>query len=297
MARGEKEQPLKIDLNGRIVAQEDACVSVFDRGFLYGDGVFETLRVYNGKVFRREAHWDRLRRSAALIRLELPFDESEYHERLDRVIEVNGWKEAVARVTVSRGIGQRSFTLNYDQRPTSVFTARPFRSYPEEDYEKGVAAIFATTRRMNPAALNPAAKSANYLNSVLAKAEADDAGAFDAIMLNQDGLLTEGSVTNLFLVRGTQLLTPSLESGVLPGITRATVLELGQKVGLEPSETALKTDDVFMSDEVFLTNTTVELLPVVRIGTSKVGDGMPGRITRELHEAYRELVKRECYAA
>jgi branched-chain amino acid aminotransferase len=295
MAQPEKERPLRVDINGRLIAQENASVSVFDRGFLYGDGVFETLRVYNGKSFRPEAHWNRLRRSAALIRLDLPFDESEYRERLERVVEVNGLKEAVARITVSRGIGRRSFTLNYDQRPTSVFTARPFYSYPEEYYEKGVAAIFATTRRMNASALNPAAKSANYLNSVLAKAEADDAGAFDAIMLNDEGFLAEGSVTNLFLVRETQLLTPSLESGVLPGITRATVLELAPGIGLESRETELESDDVFTSDEMFLTNTTVEILPVVRIGTGMVGDGMPGRVTRKLHEAYRELVKRECY--
>jgi len=296
MVQLEKEHSLKVDVNGQVVPEDAACVSVFDRGFLYGDGVFETLRVYNGKAFRTEAHWERLQRSAMLIRFELPFDESEYRDRLDRIIKVNGLEEAVARVTVSRGIGQRSFTLNYEQRPTSVFTAKPFHRYPEEYYVKGVTAIFATTRRVNPDALNCAAKSANYLNSVLAKAEADDAGAFDAIMLNHDGLLTEGSVTNLFLVREAQIVTPSLDSGVLPGITRATVLQLAQSIGLESSETVLKTDDVLISDEVFLTNTTVEVLPVVRIGTGVIGDGLPGRITRELHKAYRKLVEQECYA-
>jgi branched-chain amino acid aminotransferase len=147
---------------------------------------------------------------------------------------------------------------------------------------------------MNAGALNPAAKSANYLNSVLSKAEADDAGAFDAIMLNDDGFVTEGSVTNLFVVREARLLTPWLESGVLPGITRATVLQLAQTVGLESSESALEAGDVLTGDEVFLTNTTVEVMPVTRIGARMVGGGRPGRFTRALHRAYRELVEREC---
>ena len=297
MARSAQESSAKVDLNGRIVPQEEALVSVFDRGFLYGDGVFETLRVYNGRVFRGEAHWDRLQRSASLIRLGIPFGEREYRERLERVVEVNQLSEAVARVTVSRGIGQGSFTLDYDQRPTSVFTARPFESYPETYYREGVATIFARTRRLNPSALDPAAKSANYLNSILARAEADDAGVFDAIMLNDDDFVTEGSVTNLFLARHGRLLTPCLESGLLPGITRATVLELARKTDIEPGETALTTDDVLGSDEAFLTNTTVEIVPVVRIGTTQIGDGTPGVITRELHRAYRKLVKQECCAA
>jgi len=294
MTRSQDKASLKVDVNGRIVPQQEACVSVFDRGFLHGDGVFETLRVYNGIVFRRDAHWDRLQRSASLIRLEIPFAQSEYHERLDRVVAVNKLTEAVARVTVSRGVGEKPFGLDYDQHPTTVFTARPSEGYPEEYHRDGVAIIFAKTRRMDPAALNPAAKSANYLNSVLAKAEAEDAGAFDAIMLNAAGFLTEGSVTNVFMVRDERLLTPSLESGILPGITRATVLELARDVGVEPNETALRPEDLLGSDEAFLTNTTAEVLPVVKVGDAQIGDGAPGSVTRELRRAYRELVNREC---
>lgn len=296
MKRSQEKTSLKVDLNGQLVPKEEARVSVFDRGFLYGDGVFETLRVYNGIVFRRDAHWDRLQRSASLIRLELPFTGNEYRERLDRVVAVNGLTEAVARVTVSRGVGEGSFTIDYDQRPTTVFAARPFEGYPEGYYRDGVTIIFAETLRMNPAALNPAAKSANYLNSVLAKAEADDAGAFDAVMLNAAGFLTEGSVTNLFIVRGEQLLTPSVDSGILPGITRATVLELARDVGAEPTETALKSEDLLGSDEVFLTNTTAEVMPVARVGDAQIGAGTPGGVTRELHRAYRELVRQESCA-
>jgi branched-chain amino acid aminotransferase len=292
----QKTASLKVDLNGQIVPKEDARVSVFDRGFLYGDGVFETLRVYNGHVFLQDAHWERLQRSASLIRLEIPFTENEYNERLDRVVEVNGLMEAVARVTVSRGVGEGSFTLDYDQHPTTVFSARPFDGYPEKYYRDGVAIILAKTQRLDPAALSPAAKSANYLNSVLAKAEADDAGAFDAVMLNAEGFLTEGSVTNLFMARDEQLLTPSIESGILPGITRATVIELARGVGLEPTETALRPEDLLRSDEAFLTNTTVEVLPVARIGDAQIGAGRPGKITRELHEAYRGLANQECCA-
>lgn len=296
MPRSQERTLLKVDLNGQLVPNEEARVSVFDRGFLYGDGVFETLRVYNGQVFRRDAHWDRLERSASLIRLEIPFTESEYRERLERVVEVNGLAEAIARVTVSRGVGQASFTLDYEQHQTAVFSARPFEGYPEEYYREGVTIIFAETRRMNPAALSPAAKSANYLNSVLAKAEADDAGAFEAIMLNAAGFLAEGSVTNLFTVRGERLLTPSLESGILAGITRATVLELARGIGLEPRETALRPEDLLGSDEAFLTNTTAEVLPVAKVGDAQIGGGTPGGVTRELHRAYRELVRQECCA-
>jgi len=296
LPRSQERTLLKVDLNGQLVPKEEACVSVFDRGFLYGDGVFETLRVYNGKVFRGDAHWERLQRSASLVRLEIPFAQSEYHERLDRVVAVNKLTEAVARVTVSRGVGEASFTLDYDQHPTTLFTARPFEGYSEEYYRDGVAIILAKTQRLDPAALSPAAKSANYLNSVLAKAEADDAGAFDAIMLNAAGFLTEGSVTNVFMVRAEELLTPSVESGILPGITRATVLELAQGVGLEPRETALRTEDLLGSDEAFITNTTVEVLPVVKVGDAQIGAGTPGSVTRELHRAYRQLVNRECCA-
>jgi branched-chain amino acid aminotransferase len=294
--RSQENTSLKVDLNGQLVPKEEARVSVFDRGFLYGDGVFETLRVYNGIVFRRDAHWDRLQRSASLIRLELPFTGNEYRERLDRVVAVNKLTEAVARVTVSRGVGEGSFTIDYDQRPTTVFAARPFEGYPEECYREGVVIVLAKTRRLDPAALSPAAKSANYLNSVLAKGEADDAGAFDAIMLNADGFLTEGSVTNLFMVQGGKLLTPSVDSGILPGITRATVLELARDVGAEPTETALKSEDLLGSDEVFLTNTTAEVMPVVKVGDAQIGAGTPGGVTRELHRAYRELVRQESCA-
>jgi branched-chain amino acid aminotransferase len=285
---------LKVDVNGSLVPQDEARVSVFDRGFLYGDGVFETLRVYRGNPFRRRRHWERLCRSASLIRLEVPFAEREYNERLDRVIAVNRLTEAVARVTVSRGVGPTSLTLNYDQHPTSVFSARPFQGYPEELYRAGAKIIVAATQRNNQAALNPEAKCANYLNSVLARAEAEDAGAFEAIMLNAAGFLSEGSVTNLFMVRGGGLLTPALECGVLPGITRATVLEIAKDAGLKATEGMLRPEDMIRSDEVFLTNSTVEILPVVTVNNERIGTGLPGTVSRTLHRAYRELVRKEC---
>ena len=296
MTQSQQTTPLEVDLNGTVVPQEEARVSVFDRGFLYGDGVFETLRVYDGMAFRRQAHWERLCRSASLIRLEIPFGENEYDERLERIIEINALKEAVARVTVSRGVGSISFRLDYQPHPTSVFSARPFRGYPDELYQDGAKIVVAARRRNSPASLDPAAKSANYLNNVLARAEAEDAGAFEAVMLNVDGFLTEGSVTNLFLVQGAELLTPSLDCGVLPGITRAIVLEIAGEIGIEYRETMLRAEEMLRSDEVFLTNTTAEIMPVVAVGEERVGDGRPGKATRELHTAYRELVRKECSA-
>jgi branched-chain amino acid aminotransferase len=292
----EQTSTLKIDINSELVLAEQARIPVFDRGFLYGDGVFETLRVYNGRPFRSHAHWERLCRSASLIRLTIPFTQDDFHERLERVISTNSLKEAVARVTVSRGVGSARFTLNYEQHPTTVFWARPFEAYPEKLYGDGAKIVIAKTRRINPDALNPAAKSANYLNSVLARAEAEDASALEAVMLNAHGFLTEGSVTNLFLVRRDALLTPSLECGVLPGITRATVLELAPRVGLAARENKLRADDMLQSDEVFITNSTLEVLPVVAVGEDSIGDGRPGNATRRLHRAYREFVKQECYA-
>ena len=296
MTRSEPTARIKVDLNGELVPEEEARVSVFDRGFLYGDGVFETLRVYNGRAFRSQAHWGRLCRSASLIRLDVPFAERDYNERLERVISANGLMEAVARVTVSRGVGPPRFTLDYDQRPTTVFSARPFQGYPEELYRDGAKIVVAGTRRNSPEAVNPAAKSANFLNSVMARAEAEDEGAFEAVMLNADGFLTEGSITNLFMVREDELLTPSLECGVLPGITRTTVLEIAPRVGIKTRQTMLRPEDMFQSDEVFITNTTAEIMPVVAVGSERVGNGKPGKATRALHGAYRELVREECYA-
>ena len=295
MTRSEHTMPLKIDLNGELVPEEQARISIFDRGFLYGDGVFETLRVYNGTAFRSQAHLDRLRQSASLIRLDISFTEKEYIDRLERVISANGLTEAVARVTVSRGVGPRRFTLNYEQRPTTLFWARPFDGHPEELYRDGVKIVIAATRRNSPDAVDPAAKSANYLNSVLARAEAEDAGAFEAVMLNADGFLTEGSTTNLFTVRGNELLTPSLECGVLPGITRATVLEMAPELGIKTAEAMLRPEDMFQADEVFITNSTAEIMPVVAVENESIGDGTPGKVTLELHRAYRELVEQECY--
>jgi branched-chain amino acid aminotransferase len=296
MTRSRETARLKVDLNGELVPEGEAQVSVFDRGFLYGDGVFETLRVYNGTAFRSQAHWDRLRQSASLIRLDIPFTESDYIDRLERVVSANGLTEAAVRVTVSRGVGPRRFTLNYEQRPTTIFSARPLPGYPEEMYHDGVKIVIAATRRNSPDALNPAAKSANFLNSVLARAEAEDAGAFEAVMLNAEGFLTEGSTTNLFAVRRNELLTPSLECGVLPGITRATVLEIAPELGIKTAEAMLRPEDMWQADEVFITNSTAEIMSVVEVENQSIGDGMPGKVTQELHEAYRELVKEECYA-
>jgi len=283
-------------LNGELVPEEEAQVSVFDRGFLYGDGVFETLRVYNGTAFRSQTHWDRLRRSASLIRLDIPFTEREYIDRLERIISANGLIEAVARVTVSRGVGPRRFTIKYEQSPTVLLSARPFDGYPEELYRDGAKIVIAATRRTNPDAVDPAAKSANYLNSVLARADAEDAGAFEAVMLNAEGFLTEGSTTNLFIVRGDELLTPSLECGVLPGITRATVLEIAPQLGIKTTEAMLRPEDMLQADELFITNSTAEIMPVVAVENESIGDGTPGKVTLELHRAYRELVDEECCA-
>lgn len=278
-----------IFLNERVVPAEEALLSVFDHGFLYGDGIYETMRAYGGKVFRLEEHLRRLERSASLIRLSLP-DKGFLRDAVLGTIAANKLAEAYVRLTVSRGRGPIGLDPDLCPAPTVVVIAERFSEYPDSLYRDGVRLIIAETRRNLPAALNPRIKSLNFLNNILAKIEAKDRGAYEAIMLNADGYLTEGTVSNIFFVNDGVLCTPSPDAGVLDGITREIVINLARSKGIPVKEDLFLPTDLFHASEVFFTNTTSEVMPVsaVELFSYPVGE-----LTRELGRLYREEVRRD----
>lgn len=273
--------------NDRFVPQEEAVVSVFDHGFLYGDGVYETLRAYRGRVFQLAEHLARLERSASRIQLHLPVSRERLAGLVRESLSRNQLQEAYLRITVSRGAGEIGLDPALCKSPTLVIIARPFQPYPESIYTEGVSVIVARTRRNLPEALPPQVKSLNFLNNILAKMEAKAAGAHEALMLNHREELTEGTTSNVFAVQGGRLRTPSVECGLLEGITRGLVLQAAAELGIPAEETRLTVADLMQAEECFLTNTTQEVLPVTRVDGRMIGDGRPGGMTRRLHASFR----------
>jgi branched-chain amino acid aminotransferase len=279
-------------LNDKFVPQEEAVVSVFDHGFLYGDGVYETLRAYRGRVFQLAEHLARLERSASRIQLHLPVSLERLTDLVRESLSRNQLQEAYLRITVSRGAGEIGLDPALCKSPTLVIIAKPFQPYPESLYADGVSVIVAKTRRNLPEALPPQVKSLNFLNNILAKMEAKAAGAHEALMLNHQGELTEGTTSNLFVVQRGRVRTPAVECGILNGITRGLVLQLASELGIPSEETRLTVDDLLRADECFLTNTTQEVLPVTRVNGTMIGNGRPGEITRRLHASFRACLDR-----
>ena len=276
-----------IYLNDRFVPKEEALVSVFDHGFLYGDGVYETMRGYSGRVLQLAQHLHRLERSASHLQITLPVTRAVLAELVRESLYRNHLQDAYVRVTLSRGPGEIGLDPALCKRPTLAIIAQPFLPYPESIYKEGVAVVVVQTRRNLAEALPPQVKSLNFLNNILAKMEAKAAGAYEGLMLNHRDELTEATTSNLFLVKGKRLRTPSLESGILDGITRGLVLGLAHEAGLHPEESSLTVEDLAGAEECFLTNTTQELLPVTRVDGRPVGDGHPGPVTRRLHALFR----------
>ena len=276
-----------IYLNDKVVPEEDAKVSVMDRGFLYGDGIFESLRVYDGEILMFTGHMQRLERSASLVGIKLPKDSNDILEAVQETLDANDLKDATVRVSVSRGVGPRGIDPTVETTPTLVIMAWPFAHYDNALYQKGVGLIIADTRRNNSAALDPAIKSMNFLNNILAKGEASRAGAFDALMLNADGFVAECSISNIFFVKDNVIHTPSLASGILAGVTREHVMVLARGIGYTVKEGSYLPRELYSADEVFLTNTSMEVMPVSRIDETlfKVGP-----VTRELMDAYKDSV-------
>ena len=275
-----------IFLNKTIVPESDAVVSVYDRGFLYGDGIYETMRAYNGVVFKLEKHLERLGRSALLTRLDIP-ETGFITDAVCRTMEANKLSDAYIRVTVSRGKGPIGLDPDLCKEPTFVVITEDFREYPGHLYSDGVKLVIAKTRRNLVSAINPRIKSLNFLNNIFAKMEAKEGGAYEAVMLNAEGLIAEGTVSNIFFVKDNVLCTPALDVGVLDGITREMVISLAKKNVIRVSEGKYYPADLFNASEVFFTNTTSEIMPVsqVELIAYRVGE-----ISKSLHMLYKEEV-------
>ena len=282
---------MKIYVDGKYQSERDAKVSVFDHGLLYGDGVFEGIRAYNGRVFKLKEHIDRLFCSAKAILLTIPMSPRAVMEAVLETCRRNKVRDGYIRLVVTRGVGTLGLNPNRCQRPSVIIIAGKIQLYPEEFYEKGLEIITVPTTRNLHSALNPAIKSLNYLNNILAKIEANNAGCEEAIMLNAEGFVAECTGDNLFVVKNGQLSTPPLSAGALYGITRGVVIELAREEGLPVSEPDLTRYDVFNAEECFLTGTGAELIPVVKVDGRIIGRGKPGPITQRLERKYRALTQ------
>jgi branched-chain amino acid aminotransferase len=281
---------LKVYINGKLYDKEDATISVYDHGLLYGDGVFEGIRSYGGKVFRLGQHLDRLWDSAKAILLEIPISKGQMARAIEDTLVQNGIEDGYIRVVVTRGCGTLGLDPNKCSNPQVIIITDRIELYPPELYEEGLEIITVSTARNHPAALNPRIKSLNYLNNILAKIEGIQAGCIEALMLNHKGEVAECTGDNIFLARGGVLSTPSQEAGILVGITRAVVFELAAEAGIEVVETPLTKHDVYIAEECFLTGTAAEVIPVVKVDSRPIGDGTPGPITKDMIRRFHELI-------
>jgi branched-chain amino acid aminotransferase len=282
---------MKIFMDGKYCSERDAKVSVFDHGLLYGDGVFEGIRAYYGRVFKLKEHIDRLFYSAKAILLELPMSHAQLMKATVETCRKNNLRDGYIRLVVTRGVGTLGLNPRTCKRPSVIIIADKIQLYPPEYYQRGLDIVTVPTVRNLHSALNPAIKSLNYLNNILAKIEANNAGVEEAVMLNAEGFVAECTGDNLFIVKNRALFTPPLSAGALYGITRQTVIELAEEAGLKVSEPNLTRYDLFNADECFLTGTGAELIPVVKIDGRVIGTGKPGPVTRRLEEDYRALTK------
>ncbi len=278
-------------MDGRLVPLEHAAVSVFDHGLLYGDGVFEGLRQYNGHVFRLADHLKRLYNSAKAIRLDIPLSQHDMAAAIAATLHANALNDSYIRLLVTRGVGALGISPSTCGTPSIIIIADHIKMYPEETYRNGMAIITASTPRIAAAALSPKIKSLNYLNNIMAKWEAIDAGVPEAVMLNPLGFVCECTADNIFIVRAGHVLTPSEESGILLGITRAAVLELAQAADILVHECNLTRYDLYTADECFLTGTGAEVVPVTSVDKRIIGDGKVGPITRQLTHAFHNYAR------
>ena len=280
-----------IYIDGQFLPESEAKVSVFDHGLLYGDGVFEGIRFYNGRVFRLEEHHDRLWDSARSICLDIPMSKEEMTEALLETIRQNGLRDGYIRQIVTRGVGNLGLNPVQCKRPSVIIIAATIALYPEEVYRNGLTIVTCATRRAGAAVLNPAVKSLNYLNNVMARIEANLAGADEALMLNDAGNVAECTADNVFIIKKGQIFTPPISAGALRGITRAVVFEIAAELGIKITEADITRHDVFVADECFLTGTAAEVIPVIKADGRVIGTGKPGAISTRMIARFRELVR------
>lgn len=279
-----------IFLGGQFVKKEDAVVSVYDHGFLYGDGVFEGIRVYSGNIFRLDEHLKRLYESAQSIMLRIPYTKEEMEQVIVDTIRKNELDSAYIRVVVSRGMGNLGLDPSSCSQPHVIVIAEKLALFPVELYQRGLKVGSVATRRSRPDVLSPQVKSLNYLNNILVKLEANQAGVDEALMLNDQGYVTEGSADNIFIVKNNKIITPPVYLGALEGITRNAIIDLAKENGYDIKEAPFTRHDVYVADEVFLTGTAVEVIAVIEVDRRVVNDGKPGKITNHLLSEFRKLV-------
>lgn len=282
---------LQIYISGQFYDKEHAKISVYDHGLLYGDGVFEGMRSYSGKVFRMQQHLDRLWESARAIWLTIPMSQTDLAAAVVETLRRNDIRDGYIRLVITRGAGTLGLDPNKCPMPEIIIIADRIQLYPQEFYENGLKIVTASTIRNHPGALSPRVKSLNYLNNILAKIEGMRAGCVEALMLNTKGEVAECTADNIFLIKRGALLTPPLDAGILEGITRNAVIELAQAAGVTVKEIPLTRHDVYTADECFITGSGAEICPVIEVDSRTIGDGKPGPLTKSLTRKFHELTQ------
>jgi len=279
---------MKIYIDGKFYEKENAKISVFDHGFLYGDGVFEGIRAYNGKIFMIDEHIERIFASAQYIKLQIPMTREEMKEALYKTLEANALKDAYIRLVVSRGVGDLGLDPRKCPKPSVIIIATYWGAMYGDLYSKGIKVITASTRRIPPQCLDVKAKTLNYLNNILAKIETFDVQADEALILDVDGFVSEGTGDNIFVISGGKILTPSMDSSILSGITRNVVVEIAKKLNIEVVERRLTLLEVYNADECFMTGTAAEIVPIREVDGRKIKN-CPGEITMKLIDEFKKM--------
>lgn len=282
---------MKVYIDGEFFDKENAKVSVFDHGLLYGDGVFEGIRFYNGRVFKLEEHIDRLYASSRVLCLSIPMSRAQLIEDTLETIRQNGLRDGYIRLIVTRGVGNLGLSPDRCEKPSVIIIVSTITLYPDEFYKNGLEVVTVATRRTSSAAMPPAVKSLNYLNNILAKIEAAQANAAEALMLNEQGYVAECTGDNVFIVQNHRILTPPVNAGSLRGITRQVVIDMAGEMGIPVLEPEMTRYDIWTADESFLTGTAAEIIPMVRLDTRPIGSGRPGAISLKLIERFHELTQ------
>jgi len=283
----------RVYIDGKLYPKSEARISVFDHGLLYGDGIFEGIRVYSGRIFRLSEHLDRLYQGAADIDLTIPLDCSGMEKAVVDTVRANGFRDAYIRLVATRGVGDLGLDPVKCAVGSVIIIVDKIQLYPEELYRQGINVTTTNIKRISPEGKSPVVKSLNYLNNILGKIEANRAGCQEGLMLNFEGLVAECTADNIFIVKDGELITPAAEQGILLGITRAATMEIAVNLGIKVREIPLSRDEVYQADECFLTGTGAELVPVVTLDERKIGDGTPGPVTFKLLEEYRKLCENE----
>lgn len=281
----------QVYISGKLLPKEDAKISVYDHGLLYGDGVFEGIRVYGGGVFLLQEHIERLYESARAIRLEIPMSQSDMAAAVNQTVKANGIGDGYVRLVITRGAGGLGLDIRKTSHPQIIIIADTITLYPDEIYQNGMKLVTASTIRNHPGALNPRIKSLNYLNNIMAKIEGTDAGSVEALMLNHKGEVSECTGDNIFIVKSGVLKTPPPDAGILEGITRNAVIGLAKEAGIPFQEVAMTRHDIYIAEECFLTGTAAEVIAVVSLDGRPIGTGKPGPITQDLLKRFRNLTR------